>query len=375
MVVGAIYCATLVFLYYNALHYPVHVKWTFPAGGKGGQPLIQPDGSLIVGALGGKVYAISSSGKEIWSHDTGARILFGVEQAKDGTVYAINGDYELFAIDPAGNLLWKTPIDQIGTEGRITVGRDAIYVSGIYQITSVSTEGTINWIHQDFASYWKHFLITDEGKLIIGERKRGNQEAFLICFNPDGSIEWKTKVASDIHSAAAFLPNGDFVVGSDDGLLCFNTDGVLQWNTLSGHAIRSDALVDDSGVTYCISTRDMVFAVDDKGNQVWASKLEAPGIRDFDTNFRLSLGCDSSLLIGSIGFEEIGLLKSLILSTKSPNLQDLQFPGFLFSLSTVTGQEQWHFKAPASLASTAEISEDGTIYIQSRNTLYALEPR
>lgn len=366
-------CAVWLLLNYNLFPTTVQPKWTFPAGGQG--PLsVQSDGSLIVGARDGTVYAISPTGQELWSYDTGAQIANGVSQGKDGTIYVINWFKEFCAIDLEGKLLWKTKMDRFGTTPIITVGDDVIYVSSVGHITSFGADGTINWNHHDYSNYWKQLLITDDGRLIVGQGKGNPHEVFLMCFNPDGSIHWKSEIPDYIQGAATFLPNGNIVVPSTEGLLCYSSDGVFQWDALPEHHFESDVVVDSSGVTYCISTVKTVFAVDANGNQVWEHKLKAPGIRKFSSRVGMSLR-QGSLYIGTRGSENLDPIRTYYYKVNKYKLLHYA-PGILFSLSTATGKEEWHYKAPSGIYAPPAFGEDGTIYIQGLdNSLIALEPR
>ena len=109
VLIGLIYGATLAFQYFISSQQAVYVKWTFPAGGRFGQPLIQPDGSLIVGAMDGKVYKLSSEGQEIWSCDTGAQIRSGVTKGKN-VIYVQNLSSDLLAIDHQEHFCGKPPL-------------------------------------------------------------------------------------------------------------------------------------------------------------------------------------------------------------------------------------------------------------------------
>lgn len=374
VVIGIIYVATLAFLYYKSSQEAVKVKWTFPAGGTYGPPIVQSDGSVVFGAKDGKVYRISSAGGEIWSCDTGSQIFSGVTQGNDGTVYAINYARYLTAMDIDGNLLWKIKIQE-GCDESVTVSENAIYLVIFDRITSVSIDGIVNWVYQDSACEWSQPLITDAGKLVLGEKGRETNDFFLVCLNPDMTIHWKTRVAHYIYTEPKFLPNGNLVVGSDDGLLCFNINGELQWDALQGNYLRSSLVVDTKGVTYCVSTDGRVIAVDKNGHQIWVSQLQASGFGELKY-FKMAQGQGSSLYLGCFGNLDLSSIEKLIRRYLGNNQRNYQYTGFLFSLSTETGLEQWHFEAPASLAATPAIGPDGTVYIQCwDNNLYALEPR
>ncbi len=85
------------------------VKWTYQTGadpkqpgfyGLPSYPLVDKEGTVYIGSVDGKMYAVSKDGKLLWSYQTGGRIseaspAFGL----DGTLYFTSKDGYLYAIE------------------------------------------------------------------------------------------------------------------------------------------------------------------------------------------------------------------------------------------------------------------------------------
>jgi len=72
-------------------------------------PALGPDGTLYAACHGKKVYAVDSQTGELrWTYETGERMVSSPVVGTDGTAYFLSDKGQLFALDPNGDLLWKT---------------------------------------------------------------------------------------------------------------------------------------------------------------------------------------------------------------------------------------------------------------------------
>ncbi len=119
------------------------LKWSYTTGGKMySSPAIGSDGTIYVGSVDGKLYAISSSGNLKWSFATGGAIYSSPAIGSDGTIYVGSYDDKLYAINSDGTLKWSYTTGDavcsspaIASDGTIYVGSSdyklyAIYGSG-----------------------------------------------------------------------------------------------------------------------------------------------------------------------------------------------------------------------------------------------------
>jgi outer membrane protein assembly factor BamB len=93
---------------------------------------ISSDGTIYIGCLDGKLYAISPEGILKWGYSTGAEIESPLTIGRDGTIYV--GSNKLYAINPDGTLKWsfstgtQTPADYISSISSLAIGDHIVYV-------------------------------------------------------------------------------------------------------------------------------------------------------------------------------------------------------------------------------------------------------
>ncbi|MDP7012075.1 MAG: PQQ-binding-like beta-propeller repeat protein, partial [Verrucomicrobiota bacterium] len=89
---------------------PDNVLWEFETGGVVySSPAIGSDGTVYVGSLDNKLYAINGkSGVKLWEFKTGDEVWALPSIGSDGTVYVGSDDNKLYAINgKSGDKLWE----------------------------------------------------------------------------------------------------------------------------------------------------------------------------------------------------------------------------------------------------------------------------
>jgi len=94
-------------------------------------PGVAPDGTVLVGTIGGQVHAVGSDGIAAWSVDTGTitrgGVLVNVHDSGAWSAYVGATDGRLYAIDEQGQVIWSGITGaEIQTYGAL--GNDAFYV-------------------------------------------------------------------------------------------------------------------------------------------------------------------------------------------------------------------------------------------------------
>jgi outer membrane protein assembly factor BamB len=122
----------------------------------GSTPLYDSDRKYVFfGADDGRFYAVHArSGRQIWMIETGAEVrrdalLF------DGTLYIINADNTVFAIDPdGGEVVWqyrRPPVEGFSASGYAGLTRSGAQLltgfSDGYMVALDSASGNVNWTH------------------------------------------------------------------------------------------------------------------------------------------------------------------------------------------------------------------------------------
>ncbi len=201
-------------------------------------PIIAPDGIIYLAAsnpmtAAGAVVALNADGTERWRYDIRSQLPFSPALAPDGTVYVGALDGKLYALNPDGSLRWQahlgtvTSSAAVDTEGTIYLGTGSSYralkpsdgsqiwafspgygqadstpalgragrvylTSNRNELYTVDSGGALIWTFsaQEEEDKEVHFNspITLDGARVLYV---GTKEGELFAVNPDGSLRWR----------------------------------------------------------------------------------------------------------------------------------------------------------------------------------------
>src|SRR5512133_913306 len=131
------------------------LKWVFKMGGvsfsqpdwiQASSPAIGPDGTIYVGSIDKKLYAINPSGTTNWVFPLTSTTYASPSVGPDGTIYLGADDNVFYAVDPQGALKWKKTVAGI-VESSAAVNTDGTIYFGSLGGTfyAMSPAGTQNW--------------------------------------------------------------------------------------------------------------------------------------------------------------------------------------------------------------------------------------
>jgi outer membrane protein assembly factor BamB len=243
------------------------------SGGIVGTPAIAPDGTLYLGALDGKLYAINPDGSEKWAYDTGTEIVSSPAIATDGTVYVGSLNGTLYALNPDGSVkwtfaepmaaFWASPA--IGPDGTIYIGSSAFY--------AVNPDGTKRWEFDAGASvFFSSAAIGADATIYFG-----SETGALTALMPDGSLRWQftTTAGFDISSSPAIGADGTIYFGSSDNTLyAVNPDGSSKWSYSGSRTFDSSPAIATDGTVYIGDADRSLHAVNSDGTLKWTADLE-----------------------------------------------------------------------------------------------------
>jgi|GEM_PF-2495626 len=289
------------------------VVWSFETGGEVNSSVaIGADGILYFGSGDKNLYALNSSGTEIWSYETEVLevrsspaigpdgiIYFGSEEeylyalrpdggqrwrykadgaiscspALDGNVNVFFGttDGYLYAVDSSGDRIARYQTGDniisspaVGSDGTIYVGSDD---GNLYAFTldAVAEEITVKWEYEIGDWVESSPAIGSNGTIYCGSHSEK-----IYALNPDGSLLWQYNTGGDIHSSPAIGPDGTIYIGSDDFYLyALNPDGTLKWRYQTGNRIRAHPTVGEDGTIYVGSYDGNLHAIRSDGTLRW----------------------------------------------------------------------------------------------------------
>ena len=366
-------------------------------------------GAHAIAIGGGGATGEEGTVKWQWTADAGVTgIGYTSAVGADGTIYVVAGSpIKLFAISPAGSLLWSTQemdfspysMGERAMNYPVIAADGTIYVVGYYKLYAFNPNGTQKWewTTPENGDPYPHAQICcatlgPDGTIYIAHCGGGAYHRHLFAINPNGSIKWAKDLAEpNIGNGAkaltvgkngvlytlqyAYQPSGRhwslFAYNSDNGAVLWNVDlGGYDVNT-NGFAIGSDGTI----YVPSYSNGGRIFAISSNGAIVWEyDGIPTPGIP--------SIGSDSTIyVVGSSGYVDgdlYALTSSGVLKWHEGNTgggknvavaaDGTIYGSLIFAADTSfaavnpDGSAKWTLNIPANSGSPA-IASDGTIYV------------
>jgi outer membrane protein assembly factor BamB len=251
-------------------------KWSFQTGAEiQSSPAVASDGSICFGSGDGKLYVLNFDGTEKWELPTGNSILSSPALGADGTIYVGSRDNNVYAVNPDGSIKWTF------TTGRYVDSSPVIGADGTVYI------GSSDWnfyaLHPDGSEKWRFTYgsgpagglgagtaIGSDGTLYVAT---GDATMKLHAFRPDGIHLWSFSfgpaMALTYASAPAIGSDGTIYVAANDRKLCaVNPDGTKKWEAFTGAYSQSSPAVGVDGMIY-LSGDLALFAFDRNGLKQW----------------------------------------------------------------------------------------------------------
>ena len=278
----------------------------------------------------------------------------------------------LYALDPNGNLLWKTElvtygIRPIAYSNLMTTPaideRGNIYVTGPDEkIRAFHNDGTLKWTFS-FADYSYRPLIPSspiiapDGTILFGtvERELKN-DPYLFALYPNGALRWSYQVASGITGAPVITPNNTILFGTTNGgVITLTMDGgfLNAWD-YNGRIYRAPTVGSD-GAIYVVLVRS-------EQDQNPRDEIELHAINP-DFSERWSLVLKNRTIWSPVVLGPDGTIYLQI------------NPGILTAISP-DGAVKWskgNDDHPCCSV-TPVVGQDGTVYTGGHHTLIAINP-
>jgi outer membrane protein assembly factor BamB len=312
-------------------------KWQKTIWMSDSSPAIGRDGTIYLGAVNGRFYAVSSNGVVKWAFKTGYEIRSSPAIAEGGTVYFGCRNRKLYAVSEEGRKKWE-------------------FLTGGWVDASpaIGTDGTVY-----FGSWDKTFY----------------------ALHSNGTVRWKFSTRGEIESSAAVGNDGTLYFGSHDGkLYALASDGQKRWEFATGAPILSSPALNGEGMIYFTSVNGFLYAVNENGELRW--RLHTGGITE------------SSPTIGAEGTIYLGVNKSLWKVTpEGKRVSEHRMENFVASTPLVAegdlvyivshygdlrafgpGQDRFFFYLFIYGHASPALGADGTVYVPGKyHDLFALE--
>ncbi len=220
-----------------------------------GPTILIPSGDGFLYCL--RTTADSEADRVVWRFDarTSPRASYNnwwegnVAIGPDGAIYAGNTNFNYYALDRGGRLLWTYPtganawsLAAIDDDGALYWG------SNDGKVRRVSREGQEQWLRRTWGFIAASAALGSDGVLYIG-----SFDSYLYALDArSGKVRWKFKTHDHIYSSAALGQDASgrtttIFFGSTDGTLyALAPDGSLLWAFDAGAPIRSSPVIGQS---------------------------------------------------------------------------------------------------------------------------------
>ena len=321
-------------------------KWEFlTGGGVQSSPAIGSDGTVYVGSMDNKVYALNgATGAKKWEFLTGGMVYSSPAIGSDGTVYVGSSDQKVYALNGETGVkkwefltegyVWSSPA--IGSDGTVYVGSSD---QKVYALNGAT--GAKKWEFLTEGAVSSSPAIGSDGTVYVGSF---DKKVYALS-GATGAKKWEFQTGASVLSSPAIGSDGTVYVGSDDKkVYALNgATGAKKWEFLTGELIHSSPAIGSDGTVYVGSYDKKVYALNGAtGAKKW----------EFQTGSEVY----SSPAIGSDGTVYVGSLDNKV-----------------YALNGATGAKKWEFQTERGVVSSPAIGSDGTVYVGSYDgKLYAI---
>ena len=289
-------------------------RWRFPEKADAkitffAAPTLTEDGQLIVGGYDRVLYSLSpSNGSVNWTFEDANDHWIGSVAAGNDMIFAPSADYNLYALDMQGKLVWKFTAEQAlwgqpvvddtnvyfgsmdhkvyalnmktgkmvwsskldgAILGGITLGSDGVLYAGslgdsVYALDIAS--GKTIWQHAASSRVWSAPAIGN-GSLYVGDQAG---KIFSLAVD-SGKVNWSIQPDGPVLGSPLVLT--DLVVfGTESGsLVALDVDGKTSWTqTIIGKLYSTPVLAGDLILVAPVEGDVTLIAFDQNGTQQWA---------------------------------------------------------------------------------------------------------
>ncbi len=235
-------------------------------------PVIGADETIYVGSADHVFYALDPvANKERWRYDVGEVIDSAATIGEDGSIYVPSGN-GLYAFRPDGTKRWH--LDLLKEESHVSP-------STIYWWEGNAVVGPNGWIYAGCDDF--HIFAIDPSGNIRWKTMTGCCIWTAACFGPDdtvylvsfdfrlyaldaltGRVKWTRNMKNFVTSSPMLAPDGTLYLGSfDKSLYALDSQsGRLKWSMETGGPIYATPAIDDEGLLYLGSCDGNVYCID-----------------------------------------------------------------------------------------------------------------
>ncbi|MBI5502638.1 MAG: PQQ-like beta-propeller repeat protein [Deltaproteobacteria bacterium] len=320
------------------------LRWEHTVGGEiRAQPVIAPDGTVVVASLGGAIAGVGPDGARRWTFEPGDRVYSTPFIDDDGAIYVGADTDALYALGGAGLPKWtilpaedteKPELHDVDT-APIVRGGVGYVGAGLY-VYAFDVRGTVRWRTALGNKVFSSPALLPDGTVVVG-----SQDDKVWALRPAGAVRWTYDTAADVDGTPAVdeLREAIYVGGDDGKVHAISFGGKRRWTVDAGGFVRSGVAVDAEGRVYVTTFGPVarLMAIDGEGGWVrWTV--------DAGTGPTAEYGIRSSPVVDPEGVVLFGA------------------PGGFVRAVTSEGEELWTFRVPDDVDGGPILGDDGTVY-------------
>lgn len=214
---------------------------------------------------GGKLAAVTSTGKVKWTFNTMCDIASSPALAKDGTVLFGCRDKRLHAVSPEGGEKWSFKTGG-WVDASPAIGTDETVYFGSWDrnFYAVTPDGKQKWKFAAGGPVESSAAIGAHGTIYFGSHDKN-----FYALNPDGTVKWKFATLGVVVSSPAINEKGNIYFTSIDGrLYALDEDGKELWHLWTGGVGESSPVLDGEGAIY-LGVNNTFCCVTPQGAKKW----------------------------------------------------------------------------------------------------------
>jgi outer membrane protein assembly factor BamB len=239
--------------------------WRFPAKAATATPFyahpsMTSDGQLIVGSFDHKLYSLNpQSGAENWKFEQAKDRWIGGVLIINDTIFAVNADYNLYALDFSGKLKWVSPFqaDQAIWGSPVSDGTNVFFGTLGRHVYAVNAQtGKETWKQTVDGAILGSPVLGPDNSLYIG-----TYSGVLVSLNTrNGQIIQQQPTSSWIWSGPVADDKNIYVGDSDGKFYAFPVTGDGNgWTTQLNGAIIGSPLVVGSSIVVGTESGNLYF--------------------------------------------------------------------------------------------------------------------
>ena len=221
------------------------MEWAFEAGGRiAAQVVIDSQGRIIVGALDGWLYVISSAGELDWKKNLDGPIYATAWVDNEDNIYVGSDSDSYWSFDPTGNVRWRLQTSGDADTGTVEAPDGTLHFAAGAELWAVEKNGQVKWRFRAGEKIFSTPAVDVDGTVYVGSQ---DDHGYAIAAN--GRLRWAYRMRGDSDASPAISAQGHVYMGSDDGnVYALDRDGELVWSRdLEGY-VRAPLAVSRDGM-------------------------------------------------------------------------------------------------------------------------------